>query len=211
MAATRFPNAFAFGRYNNFKAGTDSLISSAETAPDVRISSFVQIDNASATDISNFNNGEEGQVIVVNMLDDLSTVLDGTYVSLEEGQPIHGDGNNVTLIKNKGVWNEIARSVNNYETSVAAGGGSTLTVDTATKVLILTGGSGGKPFTYSTVNGGTLYQEVLLVQNSGGIEINIMNTVGNIMIAGTNAFTLDDVIGGVKLVRTQSSYWTLMI
>lgn len=84
----------------------------ADTTPSVLNASFMSITNSGATTITNFDDGVEGQVIVLFFVDG-NTTIDRSNAYLEGGANFTSSANDtMTLIKVGSTWKEVARSVN---------------------------------------------------------------------------------------------------
>ena len=85
MSVSRF-YSLALGKFKNFSARTDGLIAQGDTTPDVALNSLLYANNSSNVVITDFDNGEEGQVLcLINVGSNLS-FLKGTEFKYSYGE-----------------------------------------------------------------------------------------------------------------------------
>ncbi len=88
------------------------VIPANDTTPSVKTGDiFKTLANTQATDITNFDDGQEGQIITVIGGSDTnaSTLASGTYLHLSAGMTL-GESDSITLVKIGTVWYEVSRS-----------------------------------------------------------------------------------------------------
>ena len=91
------------------RAGT---YTAGATTPSVSEATFLQIANSSPTTITNFTNGETGQVIYL-FFDDSNTTVNRTNCYLAGGANFVSTANDILVLLKKGsFWYEISRSAN---------------------------------------------------------------------------------------------------
>ena len=106
--ATRTNTNIVFVTDNNVSAG---VYADADTTPSVRGVNYLEITNSGATNITNFDDGELGQVLVLRFRDGNTTITNNMYLA---GAANYNPGVNdtVTLVNRSGNWEELARSNN---------------------------------------------------------------------------------------------------
>lgn len=204
---SRTKYGFALGPYKNFQATSANCFTSGDATPDVALGSLFYTVNTSATAITDFDNGEEGQIIHIIMLDTMTTITNGAEVILTGN--VQAAGNQVvSFINHNTAWYEIGRSVN-VSKSVAyvstGSGGNTAVVDVSGRSYVTLNASGGAPIKLERLVGGVVGQIVTIVNlnsaaiivNSGGAATVLVMTssAGNYVMTGSNAtsFILSDM------------------
>jgi hypothetical protein len=148
---TRF-YSLALGKYNNFSATTDGLIADGDLTPDVSLNSLLYTTRATTSTISDFDNGGEGQLVMVQNRGTACVYFNSSCVAANSG--CIGPGQTITFKKNINKWYEVAKTGavaepfligaevladSNATLSVGAGGSAaSLIIDMNTKVLVLT-------------------------------------------------------------------------
>jgi hypothetical protein len=196
---TRF-HGIALGKEKNFQAETDGLIASADSSPSVSTKSLFWTNNATATTITDFDDGGEGQIIEVIALDAVTTLSNGTIL-LSGGQAYKmGANDSITLIKSRSNWFEIARSANAtgaYSYVSTGSAGNTLAIDIANINYITLNASGGAPIVLCRLVSGKVGQVVNIVNlnsasiitTSGGAACMLITgaSSGNYVMTGSDA------------------------
>ena len=199
----------ALGPYNNFYASSANCITSGDTTPDVKLGSLFYTVNTSATSITDFDNGEEGQIINIIMLDTMTTIAESVEIKLAGSANMVAGGNQIiSLINHNTAWYEISRSVNvspriAYVSTGSAG--NTAVVDVRGKSLVTLNASGGAPIQLERLINGVLGQVVTIMNlNSAAIIVNsggaatilvISSSGGNYVMTGSDSvsFILNDM------------------
>src|SRR3990167_5009956 len=103
----------ALGKEKNFQAETDGLISATDATPSVSTKSLFYAENpTTATSITTFDDGSEGQLITVIALDTGTTLSNGTLVLNGGSDFVMNANDSITLVKHIDSWYELARSAN---------------------------------------------------------------------------------------------------
>ncbi len=201
---TRF-YGIALGKEKNFSAETDGLIST-NTAPSVSTKSLFWLENpTTATSISDFADGSEGQIITVVALDTGTTLSNGTLVLNGASDFTMSANDSITLVKHINSWYELARSTNvNLTVSITTLSGPAVNVAGVTKIVNISGNSGNLTPVITAISGGVVGQQIFVSSGSGGKNVN-MKTGGNILLVGTNSVTLDSA-NLLQLIKT-SDFW----
>ncbi len=196
---TRF-YGIAFGKEKNFQAETDGLITSTDTSPSVSTKSLFWLNNASATTITDFDDGSEGQIIQVIALDSYTTISNGTIL-LSGAQAYKMNAkDSITLIKSRENWFEIARSQNAtgaYSYVSTGSAGNTLAINMPGVNYITLNSSGGAPIVLCRLVSGKIGQVVNIVNlnsasiiaDSGGAMCLLITgaSSGNYVMTGSDA------------------------
>lgn len=120
MPAFRIPNATAYGRYANFQTRTDNLFADQDATPNISNGTLFWTQNSTATSITYFDgqsNGvygpEEGQTIIVGMLDGNTTFVASSQLRLEGAVDVTpAIGAVFHFIYRGSAWFELFRSYN---------------------------------------------------------------------------------------------------
>ena len=195
MSVSRF-YSLALGRFKNFSAKTDGLIAQGDTTPDVALNSLLYANNSSVVVITDFDNGEEGQLIhLINL---------GSNLSLQKGAELLvsnsanlAKNDNITLVNHNSVWYEISRTASaNLDVIYASQLGADNQAPDITNAKVLVINNSG-----ATVLAGL----------SGGYVgqiLTIVNVKSNVTISH-NALLLNEATGGVGFILQVSGAVTL--
>lgn len=101
------------GHQSTWVPRTNLGYSNADTTPSVANTGFMSITNSAPTTITNFDDGESGQVIVL-FFNDANTTIDRSNCVLSGGVNFVSTANDIlVLYKTNTVWAEMSRGVNN--------------------------------------------------------------------------------------------------
>ena len=189
MSASRNRYANAYGPLYNFQARSDNCFAQSDATPDVSLGTLFYSINTTATIITDFDGGEEGQVITVIMLDNYTGLANSGELVLAGSGSFEGANNSITLIQHNTSWYEVSRSQNstgvyNYVSTGSASNAAMIDVKGVNIVTML--GSGAAPIKLIGLSNGTIGQEVTLV--NVGSAVLIANSIGgatNILITST--------------------------
>ena len=107
MSVSRF-YSLALGKFRNFQAKTDGLIAEGDTTPDVALNSLLYANNSSTYVISDFDNGEEGQIIhLINLGSGLSFLKGAEFLVSDSSNLNKNDS--ITFVQHNTTWYELAR------------------------------------------------------------------------------------------------------
>lgn len=198
----------ALGKEGNFQATTDGLITAGDTTPSVYTKSLFYSNNTTATTITDFDDGKEGQIITLIMLDGSTTVANSTTIYLAgTGDFGQSPGGTLTLIKRGASWYELARktSTTAFTQAISSAQGSSQTIQNAAQIVRLLGTSGGVTICINNLSGGTIGQEIYLLSASDGKTAQILT--GNNIYISTGRKTLTDKYGA-RLIKTGANVWS---
>ena len=100
--------SLALGKYKNFNARTDGLISEGATTPSVALWSLLYANNSSTYVITNLTDGCEGQIVqLINLGSSLS--FNGSNFYLTDSSDL-AKNDNISFINHNNVWYETGRS-----------------------------------------------------------------------------------------------------
>jgi hypothetical protein len=142
---TRF-YSLALGKYNNFSATTDGLITLGDTTPDVSLVSLLYHNSGAGTlTITDFDNGGEGQLVMIQNCSNGLVAFESSCVVTNSAGLSRDE--TITFKKHLSKWYEVSRAGGGSEVQMAgetelaatAAGGSnaSITILPSTKVLIL--------------------------------------------------------------------------
>jgi len=101
-------HSLALGRYKNFSARTDGLISEGNATPDVSLWSLLYANNSSNVIITNLTNGCEGQIVqIINIGSSLS--FSGSNFLLSDSSNL-AKNDNISFINHNNIWYETGRA-----------------------------------------------------------------------------------------------------
>ncbi len=188
--------SLALGKFRNFNARTDGLISESLATPDVALWSLLYANNSSTVVITNLTNGCEGQIVqLINLGSSLS--FNGSNFYLTDSSDL-AKNDNITFINHNNVWYETGRS---HSASLSVKYTSELGADnqapdvTNAKVLVIN-------------NSGA----TVLAGLSGGYVgqiLTIVNVKSNVTLSH-NALLLNADTGGVGFIITVSGAVSLI-
>ena len=203
--------SLALGKYKNFSARTDGLISEGATTPDVALWSLLYANNSSTYVITNLTNGCEGQIVqLINLGSSLS--FNGSNFYLTDSSDL-AKNDNISFINHNNVWYETGRSHSaaiDTKFSAELGADNQAPDITNTKVLVinnsgatviagLSGGYVGQVLTIVNVKSNvTLSHNALLLNaDTGGVgfiitvsgAVSLININGSKWVAQRYAFT----------------------
>jgi hypothetical protein len=192
-------HGLALGKYNNFKARTDGLITEADTTPDVSLYSLLYANNSSNVSITDFDEGAEGQIIyVVNLGSDLSFTRSSTMLVTDSSNLVKNDS--ISFIKHASAWYELSRSHSaassvQYAIELSANNASIVGGVANTRVLVINN-SGATVI--SGISGGYV-----------GQILTIVNTLSAVTLSH-NALILNEGSGGVGFILETSAAVSLV-
>ena len=196
MSVSRF-YSLALGKFRNFSAKTDGLIAEGDTTPDVALNSLLYANNSSTVVITDFDNGEEGQLIhVINLGSSLSFLKGAELLAADSSNLAKND--NITFIQHNTVWYEISRkaaSALEVRYTPELGADNQAPDVTNAKVLVIN-------------NSGA----TVLAGLSGGYVgqvLTIVNVKSNVTLSH-NALLLNEASGGVGFIVQVSGAVTLV-
>ena len=216
MSATRQKYARALGPYGNFYARSDNCFAQSDTTPDVALGSLFYTINTTGTVITDFDGGEEGQLITVIMLDALTTIAESAEIILANSANFQSGANKtINLINHNSAWYELCGSVNktNLSTYVSTGtAGNTLAANVNGISMLTLTGSGGAPVILCRMVSGQVGQIVTVINagsasivanSSGAASIMIITSSGgNYVMTGSDACSFIQASDGWREVRT---------
>lgn len=234
MGDARIVYGLALGKqgnwYTTWQNKTHGLLAQASTAPDVTTGCLFYSVNSSATTITNFGlrvagspdtGGNiaplfEGKVIKIFFTDGSTTVASNARIYLANSASFAFPSNSVLdLIYHNSAWYETSRSIDgNSVRSIAVGGTNmVLTVTNADKVLTLAGTDASTIL--SGISGGYIGQQIILISGSGGANITVTSTAGNIYVVGTDSFRIagiasDNNLASITVQKISASYWSVL-
>ena len=221
MGPTRFPYGEARGFVNNFnyRSTTANLFTQSDATPDVTTGDLFYTNNTDNTTITHFDLQDyanraanyEGKVITVLFLDNSTRLANAVNLYLagtnnllnRDATSIHG----ITLMHSRSGWYELQRHMTNRNEVLqySISGTSSLNVDDVKVGLVLNTGS--VTTAISALSGGQVGQSVVLV-NAGSNAVRV-ETGGNILIVGTNAYVLN-ASGAYQFVRASAALWRMI-
>ena len=221
MGPTRFPYGEARGFVNNFnyRSTTANLFTQSDATPDVTTGDLFYTNNTDNTTITYFDLQDyanraanyEGKVITVLFLDNSTRLANAVNLYLagtnnllnRDATSIHG----ITLMHSRSGWYELQRHMTNRNEVLqySISGTSSLNVDDVKVGLVLNTGS--VTTAISALSGGQVGQSVVLV-NAGSNAVRV-ETGGNILIVGTNAYVLN-ASGAYQFVRASAALWRMI-
>lgn len=188
--------SLALGKYQNFKARTDGLISEGNATPDVSQYSLLYSNNSSTVVITNLTNGCEGQLVqIINLGSSLS--FNGSNFLLSDSSNL-AKNDNISFINHGNVWYETGRSHSaglDVKYAPQLGADNQAPDITNAKVFIIN-------------NSGA----TILAGLSGGYVgqmLTIVNTLSNVTLSH-NALLLNEASGGVGFIVQVSGAVTLI-
>lgn len=188
--------SLALGKYKNFNARTDGLISEGATTPDVALWSLLYANNSSTYVITNLTNGCEGQIVqLINLGSSLS--FNGSNFYLTDSSNL-APNDNITFINHNNVWYETGRSHSSaldikYEAELGA---DNQAPDVTNRKVLIINNSGA----------------TVLAGLSGGYVgqiLTIVNVKSNVTLSH-NALLLNEASGGVGFILQVSGAVTLI-
>jgi len=172
MSVTRF-HSLALGKYKNFNARTDGLISVGDTTPDVSIYSLLYADTAGDLNITYFDNPEEGQIVQLINLGAGEVEFSGAQMLVTSSSKLYAN-DNISFIHHNSSWYETGRSLcSTVDVKTLSVADATPSV-AGVKTLIITSGQ-----TIHNFDDGYTGQ-VLTVLNMGA-AVTLSNSVTTIM------------------------------
>ena len=221
MGPTRFPYGEALGFVNNFnyRSTTANLLTEGDATPNVTTGSLFYSNNTSNTTITHFDLDDyanraanyEGKIITVLFLDNSTRLANAVNVYLagtnnlvnRDATSIHG----ITLMHSRSGWYELQRHMTNRNEVLqySISGTSSLNVDDVKVGLILN--TGGVTTAISALSGGQIGQSIILA-NAGSNAVRV-ETGGNIIIVGTNAYVLN-ASGAYQFIRASGTLWRMV-
>ena len=188
--------SLALGKYKNFNARTDGLISEGATTPSVAQWSLLYANNSSTYVITNLTDGCEGQIVqLINLGSSLS--FNGSNFYLTDSSDL-AKNDNITFINHSNVWYETGRSHSaaiDTKFSAELGADNQAPDITNTKVLVINN-SGATVI--AGLSGGYV-----------GQVLTIVNILSNVTLSH-NALLLNQATGGVGFVLTVSGVVTVV-
>ena len=106
MSISRF-YSLGLGKYKNFTARTDGLITDADTTPDVSLYSLLYSNSTNI--ITYFDNAEEGQIIVVTNVADEALAFSGAQMKVTDSSNLW-QNDVITFINHNSAFLELSRS-----------------------------------------------------------------------------------------------------
>ena len=206
MSATRQKYATALGPYGNFYARSDNCFAQSDSNPSVKLGSLFYTINTTATAITDFDDGEEGQLITIIMLDGYTSISESAEIILAGSANFQAGANKtINLINHNSAWYELARSGNVTKSTayVSTGSAGNLkSIDVNGISLLTLTASGGAPITLQRMVSGALGQIVTVINvNSASIIINSGGVIGNIVLtasAGNYVMTGSDAASFIQ-------------
>ena len=210
MSVSRF-YSLALGKFKNFTARTDGLISEGDTTPDVALNSLLYSNNSSTIIVTDFDNGEEGQIIHLINLGSALTLARGTELLTTDSSNLNIN-DSVTFVQHNTSWYELSRSKTGalnirYAPELPATSAPDVTNarvlvinnSGATTLTNLSGGYVGQVLTVVCVKSNvTLSHNALLLNaDTGGVgfiltvsgAVSLINITGSKWVAERYAFT----------------------
>ncbi len=133
-------HSLALGRFNNFQARTDGLITDADTTPSVGLYSLLY--SGSTNTLSYFDDGSEGQIVKVINLVSEQMLFSGAQMKVANSAGLWGAGDNISFINHNSSWYETSRGVaSNPEVVTASAGDATPSVRGAELLIFNSGGA----------------------------------------------------------------------
>jgi len=208
MSADRTRYAHAYGPYKNFQARSDNLLTQSDATPDVTLGSVFYAVNTGATVITDFDGGEEGQVITLIMIDGGSTsVANSGELVLAGSGDFSGNNNVISLIQHNTSWYEISRSQNQTSYVLSVQSGSNIAADVINvngKTQIAVNTSTGAPVNIDSLSNGYDGQHVTVL--ALGSAVAVVNSVGAINLMGSGNLALANS-GTLELVKNGGQWF----
>ena len=208
---TRF-YGLALGKEKNFNATTDGLATESDTTPSVATKSLLYTNNTTATVITNFDDGQEGQLLTLIMLDSNTTINPNASIAIAGTGSFTASntGSTISFINHNGIWYETGKGVpseatNVYEVVTLADNNSAFTVNNDYKIVSLLCSSGGVNLSFLAFSGGYIGQTIFMTNNSDGKTVRVLSG-GNLMIEGTNSIVINNS-AMLTFIKGGNGYW----
>jgi hypothetical protein len=227
MGDARIVYGLAYGKqgnwYSTWQNKTHGLLAQANTAPDVTTGYLFYTANTTATTITDFKLSApgspdtggniaplfEGKTIKVWFTDSLTTIS-GARIFLSSSDSTPYQNSVIDFMYHNSSWYEIDRTNARPTTvTVAAAGSTSVNVNNAEKIVILSGTA--TPVVLTSISGGYVGQSIIVMGASGGCALWV-NSNGNIVLPGTSQFAIASsasLFGGVALTKVNATQWAI--
>lgn len=208
MSDFRVKYGLALGPYGSAGAtSAQHIFTPGDTTPDVTVGNFFLTVNTSATTITYFDTvgggglpelADNGKVITILFRDSVTTIQNGGNIWLSGTQGALPAGSLLQLIKYNSAWYEMNRASNDQtpdqagarlKTVAWSGTSAAINVTTADYVIATPSAASS---TIQGFVGGVSGQTVRVKLNLVGTTMAFVQSAGNLMLAGTNAFYASD-------------------
>ena len=203
MSVSRF-YSLALGKFKNFSAKTDGLIAEGDTTPDVALYSLLYANNSSAVVVTDFDNGEEGQIIhLINLGSSLSFQRGAELLVVDSSNLNKNDS--VTFVQHNTTWYELARSHASLLSIRTAGelGADNQAPDITNASVLIINNSGAT--TLAGLSGGYVGQVLTIVNVKSNVTLSHNALLLNADTGGVGFIVT--VSGAVSLININGSKW----
>jgi len=199
-----------------------NLITPGDATPDIHLNSYWLTGNTSATTITDFEGGpdgkgpEEGKLLLINFRDSNTTITNGGNIYLAETQGAFAQNAMLALVYHNSGWYELTRSRNSQTSNlnstingtlrVSVGGSCSYSVNTANIVYHKTTTAN---CVITSLSGGVVGQETVIILDTAAIATYVANTVGNIYLGTTAAMITFGNQAALKFIKGDT-YWHLI-
>ncbi len=196
-------HSLALGKFDNFKARTDGLISAGDTTPSVGLYSLLYANTAGALIISYFDDGSEGQVVkVINVGNGIVSFV-GAQIKVTDSSGLGVDGT-AEFISHNSAW---------YETTRAQGAGADVrligTLGDATPTVsgtrLIVANSNGAD-TITNFDDGTTGQEITFL-NIGAGAVTLQDSAGGILVADSGGNLVVTLSQSATMVQYSGNWY----
>ena len=203
MSVSRF-YSLALGKFKNFTARTDGLIAEADTTPDVALYSLLYVNNSSTIVVTDFDNGEEGQIIHLINLGSSLSFLRGTELLVTDSSNLNKN-DSITFVQHNTSWYELSRSHASVLSVKTAGelGADNQAPDITNASVLIVNNSGAT--TLAGLSGGYVGQILTIVNVKSNVTLSHNALLLNADTGGVGFIVT--VSGAVSLININGSKW----